>query len=62
MSADISARSVAMARGEISLTAMLMNRNVLPTSTDAPRSRPQSASVIERFMMLIPRSSHKHYL
>ena len=51
MSAEISARSVAIARGEISLTAMFMNRNVLPTSTDAPRSKPQSASVIERFMV-----------
>ena len=53
MGAAISVRSAAEVNGVISLMAIFRNRNVLPRSSAAAKSRHQSASVIERFMVLV---------
>jgi len=50
MGAAIRVRSAAEVSGEISLMAILTNRNIPPRSSAVVISRPQSARVIARFM------------
>jgi len=54
MGAAISVRNAAVVNGEISLMVIFRNRNVLPRSSAAAKSRLQSTSVIARVMVLVP--------